>query len=135
MPAANTDLHNDGRIRQPVPTSGSTLTFDLYQEIRRLQSEQPWQAEHTANTIVKYPDFRIVLVALKAGGRLHEHRTAGRISIQTISGLLKIHTPEQVIDASAGKLVALDHELVHDVVAEADSVFLLTIAWPEQRGA
>lgn len=131
MPTSNAYAHPDGRIRQPVPTSGPTLMFDLYREIRHLQSEQPWQAEHTANTIVKYPDLRIVLVALKAGGRLHEHKTAGRITIQTLSGLLKIHTPEQVIKMSAGTLAALDHELVHDVVAEADSVFLLTIAWPE----
>lgn len=133
MATSNAYAYPDGRVRQPVPTSGPTLIFDLYREIRRLQSEQPWQAEHTANTIVKYPDLRIVLVALKAGGRLHEHKTAGRISIQTLSGLLKIHTPNRVIEMSAGTLAALDHELVHDVVAEADSVFLLTIAWPEGR--
>src|ERR1019366_4474658 len=47
------DHEREGRIRQPVPTSGPLLSFDLGDEVRRLQSEQPWQAEHTANTIVK----------------------------------------------------------------------------------
>lgn len=122
--------HKEGRIREPEPTSGPVLTFNLYTEIRRLESEQPWQAEHTANTIAKYPDLRIILVALKAGGKLLEHRTAGRISIQTISGLIEVHTPDEVIQMPVGHLLTLDHGLVHDVLAVGDSVFLLTIAWP-----
>src|ERR1019366_7716753 len=90
--------HSQGGIRQPVPTSGTLLSFDIAEEVRRLQSEQPWQAEHTANTIVKYSDLRIVLIALKAGGRLHEHQTAGRISIQSLSGEIQVHAQEQVIE-------------------------------------
>ncbi len=124
------NAHREGRIREPEPTSGPVLTFNLYTEIRRLQSEQPWQAEHTANTIVKYPDLRIILIALKAGGKLLEHRTAGRISIQTLSGLIEVHTPDGIIQMPVGHLLTLDHDLVHDVVAIGDSVFLLTIAWP-----
>jgi quercetin dioxygenase-like cupin family protein len=122
--------HVSGRIREPVPTSGPLLIFDLSEEVRRLESEQPWQAEHTANTIVKYPDLRIVLVSLKAGGQLHEHRTAGRISIQSLSGNIRVHTPEGVLEMTAGKLLTLDRGVVHDVVATLDSVFLLTVAWP-----
>ncbi len=124
------NAHKEGRIREPEPTAGPVLTFNLYTEIRRLESEQPWQAEHTANTIVKYPDLRIILVALKAGGKLLQHRTAGRISIQTLSGLVEVHTPEGAIQLPVGHLVTLDHDLVHDVVATGDSVVLLTIVWP-----
>jgi quercetin dioxygenase-like cupin family protein len=122
---------DDGRIRQPVPTSGTILSFDLSEEVRRLESEQPWQAEHTANTIVKYPDLRIVLVALRAGGRLHEHRTAGRISIQTLSGEILVHVLGKVVEMSTGKLLTVEHDVPHDVEAKSDSVFLLTIAWPK----
>ncbi len=124
--------HNrDGRIRQPVATSGALLTFDLPQEVRRLESEQPWQAEHTANTIVKYPDFRVVLVALKAGSRLHEHRTAGRLSIQALSGEFSIRVQEQVIEMTPGKLITMERGVPHDAEAKTASVFLLTIAWPK----
>src|ERR1017187_7633655 len=123
--------HSQGRIRQPVSTSGTLLSFDIAEEVRRLQSEQPWQAEHTANTIVKYPDLRIVLIALKAGGRLHEHQTAERISIQSLSGEIRVHAQEQVIEMQAGRLLTLDHDVPHDVEAKCDSVFLLTIAWPK----
>jgi quercetin dioxygenase-like cupin family protein len=122
-----------GRIRQPVPTSGTLLNFDIAAEVRRLQAEQPWQAEHTANTIVKYPDLRVVLVALKAGGRLHEHRTPGRLSIQSLSGEMRVHAEGQVIEMQVGSLLTLDHDVPHDVEATSDSVFLLTIAWPEPK--
>ena len=121
----------DGRIRQPVPTSGTMLSFDLSEEVRRLESEQPWQAEHTANTIVKYPDLRIVLIALKAGGRLHEHRTAGRLAIQALSGEIHVHVPGQVVEMTTGKLLTVEHDVPHDVEAKSDSVFLLTIVWPK----
>ena len=84
-----------------------------------------------ANTIVKYPDLRIVLVALKAGGRLHEHRTAGRLAIQMLSGAIHVHVAGQVIEMTTGKLLTVEHNVPHDVEAKTDSVFLLTIAWPK----
>ncbi|HWR13887.1 MAG TPA: hypothetical protein VN577_03610 [Terriglobales bacterium] len=127
------NARNDGRVREPAPTSGPMLSFNLQEEIHRLESEQPWQAEHTANTLVKYPDLRIVLVALKAGGALHEHRTSGRISIQALTGKLTLHLRDEILELAAGQLATLDHDLVHDVVAQVDSVFLLTIVWPEGR--
>ncbi len=125
------DRSAGGRIRQPVPASGTSLTFDLSKEVDRLLSEQPWQAEHTANTIAKYPDLRVVLVALKAGGRLHEHRTAGRLSIQTLSGEIYVHVEGARLEMPAGSLLTLEHDVVHDVEAKTNSVFLLTIAWPK----
>ncbi len=121
---------HEGRVRQPVPTSGVLLTFDIDKEVRRLQSEQPWQAEHTANTLVKYSDFRVVLIALKAGGRLHEHRTVGRLSIQALSGQIEVRVNGHLFQMSGGNLIALDHDLPHEVEAKSDAVFLLTIAWP-----
>lgn len=129
---SHTEEHlQEGRIRQPVPTSEMLMSFDLAEEVRRLQSEQPWQAEHTANTIVKYPDLRIVLVALKAGARLNEHRTAGRVAIQALSGEIVVHVQGKVFDMPEGKLLTLEHDVAHEVEAKSDSVFLLTIAWPK----
>jgi len=129
------NLHDDrpqeDRIRTPVPTSGALLTFDLANEVSRLEAEQPWQAEHTANTIVKFPDFRIVLIALKAGGRLREHRTGGRVSIHCVTGEMKVHVQDKLVALAAGTLLCLDRDVPHDVEATTDSVFLLTIAWPK----
>ncbi len=131
MPTTHNTRSTNGRIRQPAPTSGTLLSFDLSKEVDRLLSEQPWQAEHTANTIVKYPDLRMVLVALKAGGRMHEHQTAGRVSLQTLSGEIRVHVEDRVVEMPAGSLLTLEHNVAHDVEAETNSVLLLTIAWPK----
>jgi quercetin dioxygenase-like cupin family protein len=125
------DRAQGDRIRNPVPTSGTLLTFDLANEVSRLEAEQPWQAEHTANTIVKFPDFRIVLIAIKAGGRLREHRTAGRVSIHCVAGEMKVHVQDELVALAAGTLLCLDRDVPHEVEAATDSVFLLTIAWPK----
>ncbi len=122
---------NDGRVRQPVETAGRVMDFDLAQELKRLMREQPWQAEHTANTIVKYPDLRLVLMALKGGALLKEHRTAGRIAIQMLSGAMTVKADGQVHEMTAGKLLTLEQDVAHEVEARTDSVFLLTIAWPK----
>ena len=109
------------------------LTFDIASELEQLRREDTWQREdHNAITLVKEPDFRVVLVAVKRGGRLEEHHTHGRISIQVISGLLRLHLPDQTIDLPEGRLLALDRQIKHDVEALEESSFLLTVAWPEE---
>jgi len=124
-----------GRIRNPVPAAMSVLKFSLAEETRRMVSEQPWQAGHTANTIVKYPDLRIILITLKAGAQLHEHRTAGRLAVQVLAGHVRMKREEEIIDLRTGHMVTLDRNLTHDVEALTDSVLLLTIAWPTDESA
>ena len=70
-----------GRVREPGVLAATSLKFNLEEEIRRLRAEPRWQAGHTAKTIAKYADFRVVLIVMKAGAQLVRHRTAGRISI------------------------------------------------------
>jgi quercetin dioxygenase-like cupin family protein len=112
------------------------LTFDLFEELEQLRREETWQREtHNANTLVKEPDLRVVLIALKTGGRLGEHHSSGRLTIQTISGQIRLHLPDQTVDLPAGHLLALDSQIAHDVEALEESAFLLTIAWPEERPA
>ncbi len=42
------------------------LTLDLNREIEQLRSEGRWQSGHTAKTLAKYPDLRVVLIVMKA---------------------------------------------------------------------
>jgi quercetin dioxygenase-like cupin family protein len=136
-----------GRSRPPGETSGSPqrpaqrlaealLTVDLGAELEQLRKEEAWQhGDHNAKTLVKAPDFRIVLIAVKSGGRLKEHYASARLAIQTISGRLRLHLPDQTIDLPAGHLLVLEREIAHDVEALEESAFLLTLAWPGERSA
>lgn len=118
-------------VRTPGPLECPMLSFDLTAEIERLRREDGWQAGRDSKTLVKHPDFRVVLTVLKSGARLHEHRAAGRISVHTIAGHIRMHVDSKTFDLPAGHLLALEREIAHDVEALEDSSFLLTIAWPE----
>jgi len=120
-----------GAARAPEATAGPSLTFDLAQQIRDLRQESYWQSGRNSKTLVKYDDFRIVLTALQAKTTIHEHHAAGRISVQTVEGHLRMHAGGKEFDLPAGRVLVLDRAMPHDVVAVEDSAFLLTIAWPE----
>ena len=119
----------------PVPgLIGPLLEFDLAAETNQLRLEEAWKTtSRNAKTLVKYPDLRIVLIAMKSGTRMEGHKADGSISIQTLTGLLRLHLVDQTVDLPAGCLLTLERALPHDVEAVEDRSFLLTISWP--RGA
>jgi quercetin dioxygenase-like cupin family protein len=92
-----------GREHEVGTLTAPLLTLDLKHEIEKLRSEGRWQSGHTAKTLVKYSDFRAVLIVMKTGGRLDKHRTEGRISVQTLDGRIRFSTAERSVELSAGK--------------------------------
>lgn len=118
--------------------NGPWLRLDLDYEVSRLWQEQASRGGRNARTLVKHPDFRVVLTILKAGSRIQGHRASGRISIQTVRGHLRMRVSQadtvDTIELPAGHVLALDRGVHHDVEALVDSAFLLTIAWPQGAG-
>ncbi len=110
-----------GREHEVGDLSGLLLKFDLENEIRQLRSEGRWQSGHTAKTLAKYPDLRIVLVVIQAGGRLEMHRTEGRLSVQTLAGQVRFRTAEQQVELSIGQMLTLERQVPHDVEGVTDS--------------
>jgi len=107
------------------------MDFNLEKEIAQLHEEEAWQRTgRNSKTLVKQPDFRIVLMALQKGGHMDEHSADARISIYTLSGHVKLQLPEQTVDLPASHLLVLDRALEHDLVALEESAILLTISWP-----
>jgi quercetin dioxygenase-like cupin family protein len=114
--------------------SGPLLRFDLAKELDQLHKEESWleATGRSSTTLVKYADLRIVLIAMKANTRMHEHTAAARISVHSLKGHIRLHLPGQVVDLPAGHLLALDQCVPHDVEASEDSAFLLTLSWPPE---
>ncbi len=142
--------HSDtehGRTRPPGVTSGSpqrppqrvagpVLTFDLTHEIEQLMREPAWTAgDRNAKTLVKDPDLRAVLTALKAGASTDQHRVEVPAVVQVLRGRVRVHLPDGPVDLSAGGLVALDRGIPHRVEALEESAFLLTLPWREETEA
>ena len=124
--------HDDHQHRRPhtPPMAAAFLEFDLVRELEQLHGEPDWNRGQNAKTLVKYDDFRVVLIALKARARLPGHQNKGRISIQTVAGHILVRAEGRTFDLPTGTMLALDQNLLHDVEALEDSAFLITVAWP-----
>jgi len=123
-----------GHLSRLPDLAADVLQFDLFKEIEELRKQDSWQREtgRSSTTLVKQQDFRIVLVLMKADTRMREHQADARISIQVLSGRIRIHLEGQSIGLTAGGLLALDCGLRHDVESLEESAFLLTISWPKE---
>lgn len=60
---------------------------------------------------------------------MRQHRAEGRISIQPLTGRLRIHLADRKLDVSAGHLLVLDCGVLHDLEALEESALLLSISW------
>ena len=108
------------------------LQIDMEQELQQLRQEDSWHrgTGRSSKTLAKYPDFRIVLILMKGGTRMRQHRAEGRISIQQLKGRVRMHlAAHRKVDVSAGHLLVLDCGVLHDVEALEESALLLTISW------
>jgi quercetin dioxygenase-like cupin family protein len=107
------------------------LQIDLERELQQLRQEDSWQREtgRSSTTLAKYPDFRIVLILMKGGTQMRQHRAEGRISIQQLKGKVCVHLTGRDVNLSTGYLLVLDCGVLHDVEALEESALLLTLSW------
>jgi len=115
--------------RTPQRLDLPTMSFDLGHEQEQLRLEESYRAgDRNARTLVKEAGLRVVLTVMRSGARLEEHKTSGPISIQTLTGHLRLRTLEETVELPVGHIVMLLGDVAHDVEAVEESAFLLTIA-------
>jgi quercetin dioxygenase-like cupin family protein len=116
---------------QTKPTSldhRETLHLDAIEaELRR--DDAYARDGHTARTLLRAPDLRIVLVAMRAGATMAEHHPDQTGSIQVLTGQVRLRFPDHVVEVAAGQLVLLEAGAAHDVEAVVESAFVLTLGW------
>jgi quercetin dioxygenase-like cupin family protein len=111
------------------------LQIDLDRELQQLRREESWQREtgRSSKTLAKYPDLRIVVILMKGGTRMRQHRAEGRVSIQQLKGQVRIHLADRKVNVAAGHLLVLDCGVLHDVEALEESALPLTISWRREK--
>jgi quercetin dioxygenase-like cupin family protein len=122
----------------PLPDLAAPgLKICLTTAIKQQQQHEAFQRStgRSSTTLAKYPDLRIVLVSMKAGTKMHEHKAAGRLSLLTLTGCVRLKVLGHTVDVPAGHLFTLDCCVPHDVEALRQSTFLLTISWPHGKDA
>jgi quercetin dioxygenase-like cupin family protein len=111
------------------------LQIDLEHELQQLRQEDSWQREtgRSSKMLAKYPDLRIVLILMKRGTRMRQHKAEGRVSIQLLEGQICIHLADRNVNMAAGHLLVLDCGVLHDVDTLEESALLLTISWRREN--
>jgi len=104
--------------------------FDLVRTARELCAESAYVRDgHTARTLIRSPDLRIVFVAIRAKQTISEHHANATVAVQTVTGHIHLRIPEQNVALPAGHLFVLRPGLPHEVQADDDSTFLVTLGW------
>jgi quercetin dioxygenase-like cupin family protein len=120
--------HEPEYIHEHGPMEVSIRQVHLDEEIAELKNDKAWEREGRAGkTLVKEQGLNAVLMLMRAGTLLHEHKT-GAVTIHCLAGRLALAAAGQSLEVVAGDLVALDGGVSHRVEARDEAVFLVTLA-------
>jgi quercetin dioxygenase-like cupin family protein len=109
--------------------SAPVIAIDWKEEIRSLRASPSYQtADHTARTLAKHDAMRVVLVVMRAGGRMGEHHADSAISVHCLKGRFCLDVAGATHDLTPGDVLVVGDRLPHSVVAVDECAFLLTIA-------
>lgn len=113
------------RFAEPRPT-----TFSLADEAAALEAAPTYATTgHAAKTLFRRGDARQLVIALRAGAQLVEHRTEHAVIVQVLRGHIQLHTPVGLVDLADDQQLLLAPGVAHDVVAVEPSRVLVTICW------
>lgn len=111
------------------PSVGGMVSLNIMDEAARLKARPEWLSEdRLAVSLVKDDALNILLMVLKKGARLAEHRTKGPIAVQVLSGSVRFSAGSKDAELASGSMAALDRNVVHELEALEESIVLLTTA-------
>ena len=120
--------HQPTEDRPAVRLSQPIIHLDLSAELAEIRAGAAYgDSDHAAKTLVKEPGLDVVLMAIKAGGTVHEHRAHVPILVQALEGLVTFRVQGQQFELAPGRLLAVDANLPHSLRAQSDAAVLLTL--------
>jgi quercetin dioxygenase-like cupin family protein len=103
------------------------VTIRIADEIARPKDATVWTSgDRHAVSLVKDDALNVLLMMLKKGSHLHEHRTKGPITVQVVSGSVRFSGGSEQRIIAAGEIVALDRGIPHSLEALDESALILT---------
>lgn len=106
------------------------VQLDIADELNKLRTRE---TDVSSTTLLKTDTQRIVLIALRAGAKLHRHHADGELSLQMLEGKVEFNAENAQCQLAQGMLIALGARVLHEVTAQTDAALLLTIAWPHAQ--
>lgn len=113
--------------RPAVRLSRPIIEVDVNAELAERCGAAYQASDHTAKTLVKAAGLDVVLLALKAGGQVQEHRTYVPILVQALEGNVRLWVEDREFELIPGRLLAVGANLPHRLAAETEAGVLLTL--------
>lgn len=111
------------------PARGAMLSLKIVDEVARLKAKPEWRSlDRLAVSLVKDDALNILLMVLRKGARLAEHRTKGPIAVHVLSGTVRFSTESESAELASGSIAALDRDVAHELEALDESSLLLIAA-------
>jgi quercetin dioxygenase-like cupin family protein len=113
---------------QAQHVADSLVEVDLVAALEALRAGESYQAaDHAAKTIAKQPGVRVLLIALKPGGHMHEHHADWAITVQGVQGHVEFKVADRTVVLTPGRLLTVAAGMPHHVTGIDESAVLLTI--------
>ena len=109
------------------PEDNATTVININELIANIKQEQLLK-ENSKNSTTIFEGMRIVLIALGKGAELKTHSAAGVISVHVLEGKMQFSPAQQSIALETGQILALQKGVPHSVIANMETIFLLTLA-------
>lgn len=120
--------HTPSAERPAVRLSQPIIQLDVDAELAEIRKGAAYQSsDHAAKTLVKEAGLDVVLLALKAGGEVREHRARVPILVQAVAGEVGFWVEDRQFDLRPGRLLAVDAQLAHRLEARTEAAVLLTL--------
>lgn len=119
------------RLRPPPAErfAGTEHRIDLSSALEALRREpHDSRNNHRQITVFHSGSLRLVLFAFEAGGGLPAHRAPGFVVIHTLRGRVSVKAMDATHELTAGCLLTLAPDVVHDVKADEQADVLLTVS-------
>jgi quercetin dioxygenase-like cupin family protein len=127
----------EGDTAKTAPTHAipeAAWCFELHREVEALKNAPQYRTTgHAARTLFKSPELRVVLIVLRRGAQLKEHKTNEPVSLHVLEGVIRVALPKRTVEPGGGGLVIIEPSVLHDIIALADSAFVLSMPWSEHR--
>ena len=123
-------VHLENHVLRPR-FAPAPAAFDLASEAAALRASPGW-AQHgrAAKTLLRTPDVRVLLLALRANTVIPEHATNHAVLVQVIAGRVQLATPTSgATELVAPAMLFMPANVAHDLVAYDDSIVLVTLDW------
>jgi quercetin dioxygenase-like cupin family protein len=105
------------------------LGFDLPSLIETMKQSFTWaNGELNALVLLKSPGKNILLTAMHRGTEIISFQTNDSATFQIIEGRLKIRIKKDIVTLNKGQLLTLDENIKYRLIAEEETVFLLTVS-------